>query len=66
MKTTTLGRATPFFVGQGDLSLSAVAKERLHLYCLLEFHNVLRMFDLAGRLDQHCLHDPVTYRAAFS
>lgn len=65
VKTTTFGRDTPFFVSRGELALSQGAKEQFHLYRLFEFRKSPRLFDLPGALDQHCLLDPVTYRASF-
>lgn len=65
VKTTTFGRDTPFFVSRGELALSHVAKDQFHLYRLFEFRKSPRLFDLTGELEQHCLLDPVTYRASF-
>lgn len=65
VKTTTFGRDTPFFVSRGELALSQGAKDQFHLYRLFEFRQSPRLFDLPGALDQHCLLDPVTYRASF-
>ena len=65
VKTTTFGRDTPFFVSGGELALSHVAKDQFHLYRLFEFRKSPRLFNLVGGLDQHCLLDPVTYRASF-
>ena len=65
VKTTTFGRDTPFFVSRGELALSQAAKDQFHLYRLFEFRKAPRLFDLLGGLDQHCLLDPVTYRASF-
>lgn len=66
VKTTTFGRDTPFFVSRGELALSHIAKDQFHLYRLFDFRQAPRLFDLVGALDQHCLLDPVTYRASFS
>ena len=66
VKTTTFGRDTPFFVSRGELALSSGAKEQFHLYRLFEFRKAPRLFDLRGALDQHCVLDPITYRASFS
>lgn len=66
VKTTTFGRDTPFFVSRGELALSHMAKDQFHLYRLFEFRKAPRLFDLSGALDQHCLLDPMTYRASFS
>jgi len=65
VKTTTFGRDTPFFVSRGELALSKGARDQFHLYRLFEFRKSPRLFDLPGALDQHCLLDPVTYRASF-
>lgn len=65
VKTTTFAQATPFFVSRGELALSQGAREQFHLYRLFEFRKAPRLFDLKGSLDQHCVLDPVTYRASF-
>lgn len=65
VKTTSFGRATPFFISRGELALSQGAKEQFHLYRLFEFRKAPRLFDLKGALDQHCVLDSVTYRASF-
>lgn len=66
VKTTTFGRDTPFYVSRGELARSQGAKEQFHLYRLFEFRKTPRMFDLPGALEQHCLLDPITYRASFA
>lgn len=66
VKTTSFGRDTPFFVSRGELALSHGARDQFHLYRLFEFRKAPRLFDLQGSLDQHCVLDPVTYRASFS
>lgn len=65
VKTTTFGRDTPFFVTRGELALSQGVKEQFHLYRLFDFRKAPRLFDLPGALEQHCVLDPVTYRASF-
>jgi hypothetical protein len=66
VKTTTFGRDTPFFVSRGELQLSRTAADQFHLYRLFEFRKSPRLFDLNGPLDQHCLLDPVSFRASFA
>jgi hypothetical protein len=66
VKTTTFGRETPFFVSRGELALSRGVKDQFHLYRLFEFRKAPRLFDLPGALDQHCVLDPVSYRASFN
>ncbi len=65
VKTTSFGRETPFFVTNGELKRSNAAKDQFHLYRLFEFRKAPRLFDLQGAIGQHCLLDPVTYRASF-
>lgn len=65
VKTTTFARETPFFVSRSELALSKMAQSQFHLYRLFEFRQAPRLFDLTGALDQHCVLDPVTYRASF-
>lgn len=66
VKTTSFGKDTPFFVSRGELRLSKEATEQFHLYRLFEFRKTPKLFALKGALDQHCILDPVTYRASFS
>jgi hypothetical protein len=66
VKTTSFGRETPFFVSRGELALSKQAGDQFHLYRLFDFRKTPRLFDLDGSLEQHCLLDPITYKATFS
>jgi Domain of unknown function (DUF3883) len=66
VKTTAFGKETPFFVSRNEIALSKVEKERFHLYRLFEFRKAPQLFDLPGQLDQHCVLDPVTFKASFS
>jgi hypothetical protein len=66
VKTTAFGKETPFFVSRNEIALSKVEKERFHLYRLFEFRKSPQLFDLPGQLDQHCVLDPVTFKASFS
>lgn len=65
VKTTTFGRDTPFFISRGELAVSQGARDQFHLYRLFEFRKAPRLFDLPGALEQHCVLDPVTFRASF-
>jgi Domain of unknown function (DUF3883) len=66
VKTTSFGKETPFFVTQNELKFSRVAAQQFYLYRLFDFRKQPRLFDLAGEISNHCLLDPVTYRASFS
>ncbi len=65
VKTTRFGKDTPFFVSKGELALSQATNDQFHLYRLFEFRKAPRLFNLVGGLDQHCILDPVSYRASF-
>ena len=66
VKTTTFGRETPFFVSRTELARANSATDQFHLYRVFEFRNAPRLFDLPGALEQHCMLDPVSYKASFS
>jgi hypothetical protein len=66
VKTTSFGKDTPFFVSRGELALSRQSAEQFHLYRLFEFRKTPRLFELLGQLDQHCIVDPISYKASFS
>lgn len=66
VKTTSFGKETPFFVSRNELNFSKDASDCFVLCRLFEFRQTPRMFALNGALDQHCVLDPVTYRASFS
>ncbi len=65
VKTTSFAKETPFFVSSGELALSKSAKEQFHLYRLFTFRTKPLLFEMMGALDQHCVLDPVSYRASF-
>ncbi len=66
VKTTAFGKDTPFFVSKNELTFSRVATQQFHLYRLFEFRKQPRLFDLVGEISDHCLLDPVSFRASFS
>jgi len=65
VKTTAFGKDTPFFVSKNELAFSRVAAQQFHLYRLFEFRKQPRLFDLEGEVSNHCLLDPVSFRASF-
>ncbi|OYY62793.1 MAG: hypothetical protein B7Y51_07835 [Burkholderiales bacterium 28-67-8] len=65
VKTTAFGEMTPFFVSANEARFARDHAERFHLYRLFEFRATPRMFELAGAIDQHCMLDPVSFRASF-
>lgn len=66
VKTTAFGKETPFFVTRNELDFSKDASDNFVLCRLFEFRQSPRLFALDGALDQHCMLDPVTYRASFA
>ena len=66
VKTTALGKDTPFFISQNELHFSRDAGTDFTLCRLFGFRQTPQLFSLKGALDQHCDLDPVTYRASFS
>lgn len=65
VKTTAFGERTPFFVSANEARFARDHADRFHLYRLFEFRATPRMFELAGPIEQHCMLDPVSYRASF-
>jgi hypothetical protein len=65
VKTTAFGERTPFFVSANEARFARNHADRFHLYRLFEFRATPRMFELAGPIEQHCMLDPVSYRASF-
>lgn len=66
VKTTAYGVATPFFVTENELAFAKLKTESFRLYRVFEFRHAPRLFDLPGNLAEHCILDPVSYRASFS
>ena len=65
VKTTAFGEKTPFFVSANEARFARDHADRFHLYRLFEFRATPRMFELSGPIEQHCMLDPVSYRASF-
>lgn len=66
VKTTSYAKETPFYVSQAELEFSKSNEANYRLYRLYEFRLSPRLFELSGRVDNHCLLDPISYRARFS
>jgi hypothetical protein len=65
VKTTAFGERTPFFVSANEARFARDHADRFHLYRVFEFRATPRMFELSGPIEQHCMLDPVSYRASF-
>ncbi|MFL1405873.1 DUF3883 domain-containing protein [Marinobacter sp. M1N3S26] len=65
VKTTAFAKETPFFASRNEVSLSSEARNQFHLYRLFEFRRSPKLFTLAGRIDDYCELDPVSYVCHF-
>jgi hypothetical protein len=66
VKTTSFGVATPFFLTANEIRFSEQNESTFHLYRVFEFRQHPRLFVLDGKPAQHCVLEPVTFRASFS
>lgn len=65
VKTTKLGKETPFYFTRNELLFSCNHKESFHLFRLFNFESKIRMFTKNGSLDQICNSIPLVYKAYF-
>lgn len=65
VKTTSFGERTPFFVSSNEARFARDHRDSFRLYRLFDFRAGPRLFELAGPIEQHCLLDPVSFRATF-
>lgn len=63
VKTTTLGKSTPFFLSRNELAVSRHEQQAYQLYRLFDFHKQPQFYRLRGALDQSCLLEPRTFTA---
>lgn len=65
VKTTKLGKETPFFFSRNELGFSQQHSEKYHLFRLYDFESKARLFTLVGSLDAVCHSSPVLYKGYF-
>jgi hypothetical protein len=65
VKTTKLGKETPFFFSRNELLFSQNKKNDFHLYRLFDFEKNARMFVKNGGLDMICNSIPMTFTGYF-
>ena len=65
VKTTKLGKETPFFFSRNELLFSQNKPSDYHLYRLFNFNQNAKMFVKNGGLDTICTSIPMTYRGYF-
>jgi hypothetical protein len=65
VKTTKLGKETPFYFTGNELNFSCNHRDSFHLFRLFNFENEVRMFTKNGSLDKICHSIPITYKGYF-
>ena len=65
VKTTKLGKETPFFFSRNELLFSQSKSHNYHLYRLFNFEQDAKMFVKKGTLDTICSPIPMTFKGYF-
>lgn len=65
VKTTKLGKETPFFFSRNELQFSKQKLNNFHLYRLFNFEKNAKMFLKNGGLDTICTSVPITFKGYF-
>ena len=65
VKTTRLGKETPFFFSKNELLFSQHKPKDYHLYRLFDFEKNARMFVKNGGLDTICSSVPILFKGFF-
>jgi len=65
VKTTKLGKETPFFFSHNELQFSQEKHGKYYLYRLFNFEKNAKMFVKNGGLDKICTSFPMTYKGYF-
>lgn len=65
VKTTKLGKETPFYFTRNELSFSEENANSYHLYRLFDFEKKAKLFQKQGGLSTICHSTPVTFKGYF-
>jgi hypothetical protein len=65
VKTTSFGELTPFFVSANEARFARDHQGSFALYRLFDFRTAPKLFELNGPIEQHCMLDPISFRASF-
>lgn len=65
VKTTRLGKETPFFFSKGELIFSQRNTGNYHLFRVFNFDSDAKIFTMNGGLDTICQSEPVNYQGWF-
>lgn len=65
VKTTKLGKETPFFFSKSELNFSMQHATAYHLFRLFNFHADVKIFTKQGSLNKICQSEAVSYKGWF-
>ena len=65
VKTTKLGKETPFYFSRNELTFSQEHSNYYHLYRLFNFEDDAKMFTKNGNLNEICHSVPMTFKGFF-
>jgi len=65
VKTTKLGKETPFFFSRNELLFSTERSNDFYLYRLFNFEEKAKMFMKNGDLNTICFSVPMTFKGYF-
>lgn len=65
VKTTKLGKETPFFFTRNELLFSQKNNSNFHLYRVFDFENDTKFFTKTGSLNNICHSVPMTFKGYF-
>jgi len=65
VKTTKLGKETPFYFSKNELLFSQRNKESYHLFRVFNFDSNTKIFTKNGGLDRICQSEAVSFRGWF-
>jgi hypothetical protein len=61
VKTTVLGKQTPFLISRNEIAVSAYRGARYHLCRLFKFRDDPRFYSLSGSMEQRCILEPTQF-----
>lgn len=65
VKTTKLGKETPFYFTRNELKFSETKSKDFHLFRLFDFRDNPRLFIKNGSLGEICYSTPMTFKGSF-
>lgn len=61
VKTTAFSKQTPFFASINEVEFARAYERQFCIYRLFEFRRAPKLFELRGKLENHCKLDAVTF-----